>query len=97
VGTRSAHRKTHARDTRAEILRAARHELSPLRARDIAQLLGTISEGTNPIYATAARSARSLARVAQLAGELLMHAAGTGGAQPRASGKPKRKKPKGRR
>jgi len=60
-------------------LRVAWPELSRERARDIAQLLGIISEGTNPIYATASRSSRSLARVAQLAGELLMHAAGAGG------------------
>jgi AcrR family transcriptional regulator len=59
-------------------LRVAWPELSRQRAHDIAQLLGTLSEGTNPIYATASRSARSLARVAQLAGELLIHAAGTG-------------------
>jgi AcrR family transcriptional regulator len=57
-------------------LRAAWPGLSRQRARDIAQLLGTISEGTNPIYATASRSAGSLARVGQLAGELLIHAAG---------------------
>jgi AcrR family transcriptional regulator len=57
-------------------LRVAWPGLSRQRARDIAQLLGTISEGTNPIYATAPRSARSLARVGQLAGELLIHAAG---------------------
>jgi hypothetical protein len=59
-------------------LRVAWPELSRQRAHDIAQLLGTISEGTNPIYATASRSTKSLSRVAQLAGELLIHAAGTG-------------------
>ena len=59
-------------------LRVVWPELSRQRAHDIAQLLGTLSEGTNPIYATASRSARSLARVAQLAGELLIQAAGTG-------------------
>lgn len=56
-------------------LRAAWPQLSRQRAHDIAQLLGTVSEGTNPIYATTSRSASSLARVAQLAGELLIHAA----------------------
>ena len=61
----------------AERLRAAWPGLSRQRARDIAQLLGTISEGANPIYATTSRSAKSLARVAQLAGELIMHAAGS--------------------
>lgn len=58
-------------------LRVVWPELSRQRAHDIAQLLGTLSEGTNPIYATASRSARSLARVAQLAGELLILAART--------------------
>ncbi|HEX3846756.1 MAG TPA: helix-turn-helix domain-containing protein [Steroidobacteraceae bacterium] len=62
-------------------LRVAWPELSRQRAHDIAQLLGTISEGTNPIYATAPRSGRSLARVARLSGELLMHAAATGAPQ----------------
>ena len=60
-------------------LRVAWPKLSRRRARDIAQLLGTISEGTNPIYATASRSKSSLARVAQLAGELLIQAAGEKG------------------
>jgi len=64
-------------------LRVAWPELSRQRARDIAQLIGTISEGTNPIYATASRSARSLPRVARLAGELLMHAAGAGANEPK--------------
>ena len=68
-------------------LRVAWPELSRQRARDIAQLLGTISEGANPIYATASRSARSLARVAQLAGELLMQAAGAGASEPKVVGK----------
>lgn len=57
-------------------LRVAWPELSKQRAHDIAQLLGTISEGTNPIYATAPRSARSLARVGRLSGDLLLYAAG---------------------
>lgn len=56
-------------------LRAVWPQLSRQRAHDIAQLLGTMSEGTNPIYATTSRSASSLRRVAQLAGELLIHAA----------------------
>jgi AcrR family transcriptional regulator len=64
-------------------LRVAWPELSRQRARDIAQLLGIISEGSNPIYATASRSARSLARVARLASELLMHAAGAGASERR--------------
>jgi AcrR family transcriptional regulator len=63
-------------------LRVAWPELSRRRAHDIGQLLGIISEGTNPIYGTAPRSARSLARVARLSGELLMHAARTGGNPP---------------
>jgi AcrR family transcriptional regulator len=63
-------------------LRVAWPELSKQRANDIAQLLGTISEGTNPVYATAPRSARSLARVARLSGELLLYAAGAGESLP---------------
>ena len=59
-------------------LRVAWPQLSRQRAHDIAQLLGAISEGTNPIYATAPRSARSLARVGRLSGDLLLHAAGAG-------------------
>jgi AcrR family transcriptional regulator len=63
-------------------LRVAWPELSRQRAHDIAQLLGTISEGTNPIYATAPRSARSLARVGRLSGDLLLYAASAGGSVP---------------
>jgi AcrR family transcriptional regulator len=64
-------------------LRVAWPALSRQRAHDIAQLLGTISEGTNPIYATAPRSGRSLARVARLSGDLLMQAAAAGASQRR--------------
>jgi AcrR family transcriptional regulator len=61
-------------------LRLAWPALSKQRAHDIAQLLGTISEGTNPIYATATRSARSLARVGRLSVDVLVYAVGAGGA-----------------
>jgi AcrR family transcriptional regulator len=62
--------------TAVALLRVAWPRLSRQRAHDIVQLMGTISEGSNVIYATAPRSARSLTRVARLAGELLVYAAG---------------------
>lgn len=79
----------------ADRLRMAWPNLSRQRAHDIGQLLGTISEGTNPIYATAPRSAKSLARVGRLSGELLMHAARTAHNRPRASAA-RQRRPKGR-
>jgi AcrR family transcriptional regulator len=65
--------------TAVALLRVARPRLSRQRAHDIVQLMGTISEGSNVIYATAPRSAKSLTRVAKLAGELLVAAAAGSG------------------
>jgi hypothetical protein len=61
--------------TAVALLRVAWPRLSRQRAHDIVQLMGTICEGSNVIYATAPRSAKSLTRVAKLAGELLVGAA----------------------
>jgi len=74
-------------------LRLAWPELSRRRADDIAKLLGTISEGANPIYATAARSATSLARVARLSGQLLLHAASGGGDPPVVTARSRARRP----
>ncbi len=68
--------------TAVRLLRMADPTLRQRRAHDVVQLMGTISEGANVIYATAPRSARSLARVARLAGELLRDAATVRGARP---------------
>jgi AcrR family transcriptional regulator len=69
--------------TAAALLRVAWPQLSRQRAHDIVQLMGAISEGSNVIYATEPRSTKSLARVARLAGELLVHAASSARSAPR--------------
>ncbi|MDP9064520.1 MAG: TetR/AcrR family transcriptional regulator [Pseudomonadota bacterium] len=65
-----------AHRTAASLLRLAHPALSSQRAHDIVQLMGTVSEGANVIYGTAGRSRSSLQRVATLAADLLVHAAG---------------------
>ena len=66
---REAHR------TAVRLVRATHPGLDQRHAHDIVQLMGTISEGANVIFATAPASVASRRRVAQLAGELLERAA----------------------
>lgn len=61
--------------TAVKLVQSAHPGLTVRRAHDIVQLLGTISEGANVIFATAPTSAASRKRVAKLAGELLVRVA----------------------
>lgn len=66
---REAHR------TAVELVRLSHPGLVRRRAHDIVQLMGTMSEGANVIFATARGSEASRKRVARLAGEMLEQAA----------------------
>lgn len=66
---REAHRTT------VKLVRRSQPQLDRRRAHDIVQLMGTISEGANVIFATAPASKASRKRVAKLASEMLDYAA----------------------
>lgn len=64
-----------AHETAVKLVQLSHPGLDGRRAHDIVQLMGTVSEGANVIFATAQASSASRKRVARLAGELLTRAA----------------------